>query len=270
MTSSSLPETAIEVLTDAQRIELLRGLVAIPSTSRNEADAVAYLCRWMTELGFDAGPTRPAARSAGSERASARSCCSATSTPCRAKSRSGSRMACCTAAARSMPRGRWRPSSAAAAEAAERANATITVVGAVGEESIGSPGATAVANWPAPDFCIIGEPSGWDAVCLGYRGTISITYRLRQACRHTAGPGETVGGAGGRILERAAGRGRRRNEGVTERLHLHRRDAARDGHRAAMVSRTRPGCRSASALPPAVDVDGAADSDRSSWPARPS
>jgi LysW-gamma-L-lysine carboxypeptidase len=77
--------------------------------------------------------------------------------------------------------------------AANKLNARVTVVGAVGEETLNSPGATAVANWPAPDFCIIGEPSGWDAVCLGYRGTMPITYRLRQASRHTAGPGESVG-----------------------------------------------------------------------------
>jgi LysW-gamma-L-lysine carboxypeptidase len=84
----------------------------------------------------------------------------------------------------------------AAAAEASGINATITVVGAVGEESIGSLGAHEVANWPAPDLCIIGEPSSWDAVCLGYRGTVSFTYRLKQAGRHTAGPGETVGELG--------------------------------------------------------------------------
>lgn len=84
----------------------------------------------------------------------------------------------------------------AAAEQATGENATITVVGAVGEESIGSPGAHEAATWPAPDFCVIGEPSSWDAVCLGYRGTVSFTYRLTQAGRHTAGPGETVGEQG--------------------------------------------------------------------------
>ncbi len=47
----------------------------------------------------------------------------------------------------------------AAAEQAAGDNATITVVGAVGEESIGSPGAHEAATWPAPHFCIIGEPS---------------------------------------------------------------------------------------------------------------
>jgi len=82
---------------------------------------------------------------------------------------------------------------AAATAAAPRLQATVTVVGAVGEESLGSPGATQVATWPAPHACIIGEPSGWDAICLGYRGTLSLTYRLRQESRHTAGPGESVG-----------------------------------------------------------------------------
>jgi LysW-gamma-L-lysine carboxypeptidase len=81
---------------------------------------------------------------------------------------------------------------AAAALAAPRLKARVTVVGAVGEERIGSPGATAVAKWPAPDACIIGEPSGWDAVCLGYRGTLSLHYRLRQPSRHMAGPGESA------------------------------------------------------------------------------
>ena len=81
---------------------------------------------------------------------------------------------------------------AAAAAAAPRLNARVTVVGAVGEERIGSPGANAVARWPAPDFCVIGEPSGWDAVCLGYRGTLSLVYELVQPSRHSAGPGESA------------------------------------------------------------------------------
>jgi LysW-gamma-L-lysine carboxypeptidase len=81
---------------------------------------------------------------------------------------------------------------AAASAAAGHLKARVTVVGAVGEEVIGSPGANEVAKWDAPDFCIIGEPSGWDAVCLGYRGSLSLLYTLRQSTRHTAGPGESV------------------------------------------------------------------------------
>jgi len=82
--------------------------------------------------------------------------------------------------------------AASAADAAGRLNARVTVVGAVGEEMIGSLGATEVATWEAPDFCVIGEPSGWDAVCLGYRGSLSLIYTLRHSTRHTAGPGESV------------------------------------------------------------------------------
>jgi LysW-gamma-L-lysine carboxypeptidase len=82
---------------------------------------------------------------------------------------------------------------AAAAAAAPDLRATVTVVGAVGEERLGSPGARAVAKWPAPDFCVVGEPSGWDAVCLGYRGTLGFHYRLRQPSRHSAGPGASAG-----------------------------------------------------------------------------
>jgi len=82
---------------------------------------------------------------------------------------------------------------AAAAAAASQLIAIVTVVGAVGEERLGSPGARAVSAWDAPDFCVIGEPSGWDAVCLGYRGTLGFHYTLRQPSRHTAGPGESAG-----------------------------------------------------------------------------
>jgi LysW-gamma-L-lysine carboxypeptidase len=81
---------------------------------------------------------------------------------------------------------------AAASAAASEVNCRVTVVGAVGEEVIGSPGANEVAKWDAPDFCVIGEPSGWDAICLGYRGSLSLIYTLQQSTRHTAGPGESV------------------------------------------------------------------------------
>jgi LysW-gamma-L-lysine carboxypeptidase len=81
---------------------------------------------------------------------------------------------------------------AAASGAASQLNARVTVVGAVGEEIIGSPGANEIAKWAAPDLCVIGEPSGWDAICLGYRGSLSLVYTLTQSTRHTAGPGESV------------------------------------------------------------------------------
>lgn len=192
MTSSSLPETLTVGMTDADRIELLRGLVAIPSTSRHEADAVAYLCRWMTELGFASAPDA-AGNAVGRIGSGDKTIVLlghidtvVGEIPVRIEHGELHGRGAVDA------KGPLATFVCAAAAAASRANAQLIVVGAVGEEAIGSLGATEVATWPAPDYCIIGEPSGWDALCLGYRGTISAIYRLRQESRHFAGPGESV------------------------------------------------------------------------------
>jgi LysW-gamma-L-lysine carboxypeptidase len=104
----------------------------------------------------------------------------------------------------------------AALEAARRdASVRISVVGAVGEENIGSVGARQVATWPAPHMCIIGEPSGWDAICLGYRGSITATYRVRQESRHTAGPGEASAEKVIAFWNGLVAEADRRNEGST-------------------------------------------------------
>jgi LysW-gamma-L-lysine carboxypeptidase len=65
---------------------------------------------------------------------------------------------------------------------------TITVVGAVEEECATSKGARHRAGLHRPEACIIGEPSGFDAVTLGYKGRLLIGYRDTQACGHSAGP----------------------------------------------------------------------------------
>lgn len=196
MGSSSPPELTA-VLTAAARddqatIDLLHGLVAIPSLSGGEAEAVDYLCREMRARGFEAGPD--AAGSAvgviGNGRRRVVLLGHIDTVPGEISVRIEDGVLHGRGAVDA--KGPLATFVAAATAAAERADATITVVGAVGEESIGSPGANAVKEWLAPDFCLIGEPSGWDAVCLGYRGTFSFTYRLEEAGRHTAGPGESV------------------------------------------------------------------------------
>lgn len=196
MTLSSLPSTISPVdETAASHIDLLHGLVAIPSLSGEEGNAVSYLVAEMKARGFDAY-VDPAGNAVGVKG-------------------NGPTKIVLLGHIDTVPgdipvrvedgvlHGRGAVDAkgplatfVAAASEATGDNATITVVGAVGEESIGSPGAHHAATWPAPDLCIIGEPSSWDAVCLGYRGTISFTYRLKQAGRHTAGPGETVGELG--------------------------------------------------------------------------
>lgn len=66
---------------------------------------------------------------------------------------------------------------------------TVRVVGAVGEEAPGSPGARhVVTSLPAPDLLVICEPSGWDAVTLGYKGHLRIELSCERRGAHAAGP----------------------------------------------------------------------------------
>lgn len=68
----------------------------------------------------------------------------------------------------------------------------IVVVGAVEEEAATSRGARHVIPRYRPDACIIGEPSAWDRVTLGYKGRLLADFIARQPMGHTAGPLESV------------------------------------------------------------------------------
>jgi LysW-gamma-L-lysine carboxypeptidase len=63
----------------------------------------------------------------------------------------------------------------------------VVLVGAVEEEAATSKGAYFVADQYAPDYCVIGEPSGWERVTLGYKGRLLIHYRHEQPGAHSAG-----------------------------------------------------------------------------------
>src|SRR5256886_16254718 len=66
-----------------------------------------------------------------------------------------------------------------------------TVIGAVEEEG-SSRGARHLTSRRPPDQLIILEPSGWDAVTLGYKGSLKLRYRLSQPMSHGAGPNESA------------------------------------------------------------------------------
>jgi len=61
------------------------------------------------------------------------------------------------------------------------------VIGAVGEEG-SSEGARYVAERLRPVYAVIGEPSGWDRVTLGYKGSAWADVTLSRALAHSAGP----------------------------------------------------------------------------------
>ncbi len=189
--SYSVSERSTLNTSDESAVGLLEGLVAIPSFSRDEHDAVGYLVDAMNALGFKAHIDRVgnAVGSIGSGSTEVVLLGHIDTVPGAIPVRIEDGLLHGRGAVDA--KGPLAAFVMAAARAAGEQN-RITVVGAVGEEAIGSIGANEVATWPAPDYCIIGEPSGWDAVCLGYRGTVSFEYHLRQAARHTAGPGDSV------------------------------------------------------------------------------
>jgi LysW-gamma-L-lysine carboxypeptidase len=171
-------------------LALVRGLVEIPSVSRREGDAVEWLVARMAERGFrasvdDAGnavgeigdgpvhvvllghidtvPGEIAVRIDGEELVG-RGAVDAKG-----------------------------PLAAFVAAATERvAGVRVTVVGAVEEESPTSAGARYRATLKAPDWCVIGEPSGWDAVTIAYKGRLTLDLALSREARHGASPGPTV------------------------------------------------------------------------------
>ena len=65
------------------------------------------------------------------------------------------------------------------------------VIGAVGEEK-DSDGARFVAPLYHPEYAIIGEPSRWDRLTLGYKGSAWARIVVRRSLTHTAGQGESA------------------------------------------------------------------------------
>jgi LysW-gamma-L-lysine carboxypeptidase len=68
----------------------------------------------------------------------------------------------------------------------------IVVVGCVEEEAPSSRGAHYAVERYQPDYCIVGEPSGWQRVTLGYKGTLRIGCHTETACGHGAHDRQTA------------------------------------------------------------------------------
>jgi LysW-gamma-L-lysine carboxypeptidase len=188
----SAPDEISLATSEQADIDLLHGLVSIESLSHHESEAVAWLRGQMSLRGMTVidDPAGNAVATLGSGDRHIVLLGHIDTVPGRIPVRIENGVLWGRGAVDA--KGPLATFVAAASAAAPGLNCRVTIVGAVGEEIIGSPGANQVATWDAPDFCVIGEPSGWDAVCLGYRGSIALHYTLEQSTRHTAGPGESV------------------------------------------------------------------------------
>jgi LysW-gamma-L-lysine carboxypeptidase len=127
---------------------------------------------------------------------------------------------------------------------------SVHVVGAVGEEAPGSVGARHVlTTTPAPDLLIVCEPSGWDAVTLGYKGSLRLTVSAERDGGHSAGPGPSAGDllvSGVARLQAAADEATPDAEGAFDALKAtvlslhHDHDGLRERARAAVGLRLPP------------------------------
>lgn len=78
--------------------------------------------------------------------------------------------------------------AAAAATANLPEHTRLVVIGALGEETPSSTGASFVRDRYRPSACLIGEPSGWDRFAIGYKGRLLAHATFAQDSGHSAGP----------------------------------------------------------------------------------
>jgi LysW-gamma-L-lysine carboxypeptidase len=78
--------------------------------------------------------------------------------------------------------------------AAALGNVRVRVIGAVEEESFGRGAKHVAATMQPPECVVIGEPSHWEGITLGYKGRLCVEYHLSQPGSHSAseaqGPAE--------------------------------------------------------------------------------
>ena len=188
-----------------QAIELLRGLVAIPSLSHQEAKASAWLAQQMAVLGYDRAFVDGAGNAVGEmgpvDAAQTFVLLGHIDTvpgniPVRIETTaSGDVLYGRGSVDAKGPLATFAASAARVGSAwAHAHNIQLVVVGAVEEEAASSKGARFIRDRfdgvreARPVACIIGEPSHWTRVTLGYKGRLLVEMEASQPMAHTAGP----------------------------------------------------------------------------------
>lgn len=188
----------------AAAIELVRGLVAIPSLSRHEAAASAWLVEQM-RAGYDRAFVDDAGNAVGElgDPGAARTIVllgHIDTVPGNIPVRIDNDLLYGRGSVDAKgPLATFVAGAARFGSAAARAaNLRVVVVGAVEEEAATSKGARFIAsrfdgqNDVIPAACIIGEPSHWNRVTLGYKGRLLMDFTAEQPMAHTAGPDASV------------------------------------------------------------------------------
>ena len=189
----------------AAAVDLVRGLVAIPSLSTHEAPAAAWLVAQMRAHAFDRAFVDAAGNAVGelgdpSARRTIVLLGHIDTVPGNIAVRiDGDRLFGRGSVDAKGPLAAFvAAASRFGSAAAKAAGLRIVVVGAVEEEAATSKGARFIASRfngtsdRMPDACIIGEPSGWNRITLGYKGRLLLDLTADQPMAHTAGPDASV------------------------------------------------------------------------------
>ncbi|MBO9391335.1 M20/M25/M40 family metallo-hydrolase [Caldilinea sp.] len=188
-----------------QAVELLRGLVAIPSLSHQEAEASAWLVAQMAASGFDRAFVDAAGNAVGelgpADTAQIIVLLGHIDTvpgniPVRIEATpAGDALYGRGSVDAKGPLATFAAAAARLGSAwAHVHNLRLIIVGAVEEEAASSKGARFIRDRfnglsePQPVACVIGEPSGWNRVTLGYKGRLLVEMEASQPMAHTAGP----------------------------------------------------------------------------------
>lgn len=175
------PNTAITLLTD---------LVTIASPSHEEGPAVAHLVNWMTAHGFTA-QVDEAGNAVGTKGDGPQEILllgHIDTFPGEVPVRRRGDILFGRGAVDA--KGPLSTFAVAAAQVEIPAGWRVTVVGAVEEEAATSKGARHILRQRldnVPVFCVIGEPSQWDRITLGYKGRLLLDLTLQVPFSHSAG-----------------------------------------------------------------------------------
>ena len=175
-------------VSDRESEELLHELVVIPSLSREEQAASHYLAHWMGEHGFSARVddvgNAIGERGQGDKQIVLLGHIDTFPgwVPVRVEGRDLYGRGSVDA------KGPLAAFAVAAAAADLPPNTKLIVTGASDEESAGSRGARHILDQYNPKACIIGEPSRWDRITLGYKGRLMMEWSWRGPLAHSAGP----------------------------------------------------------------------------------
>ena len=178
----------MSLASDRSAEELLRELVAIPSPSCREAEAADFLTSWMATNAYDESFVDGAGNAVGVMGSGARQIVLlghidtfAGFPPVRLEGRLLYGRGAVDA------KGPLCAFAVAASRAKLPDDFQVIVIGAVEEEAATSRGAHYALSQYQPDFCVIGEPSQWDRITLGYKGRLLLDWRWEGGLSHSAG-----------------------------------------------------------------------------------